>query len=131
MVHGAVLEEVRMLSNLETEHEKLLQIVFIGQPELKKKLALPKLEQLRQRVSVYYQLGPLTFDETMDYIHYRLRLASGGKDQFFTPEAILSIYEFAKGIPRVINQLCDSALLTGYLSETRLIDHDIIREVIS
>ncbi len=125
-----VLEEIRMLSNLETESEKLIQIILIGQPELKKKLALPRLEQLRQRISVYYHLDPLSYAETVEYILHRLKVASGTDNEFFTPEALKLIYEFSQGIPRLINQICDSALLTGFADDKKVIDKDTLLEVI-
>ncbi len=124
------LEEVRLLSNLETENEKLIQIIFLGQPELKKKLALTRLEQLRQRIAVYYHLSPLTIEETKEYILYRLKVASGSDRQFFTEEALNMIFQFSKGVPRLVNQICDSALLSGYVSEANVIEEKIMREVI-
>jgi general secretion pathway protein A len=127
----ACLEEVRMLSNLETEKEKLIQIILIGQPELKKKLELPVLTQLSQRVSVYYHLDPLRVEDTKRYIVHRLNLVrANGRDYFglFTEEAIQAIYKISKGIPRVINNLCDHALLTGFVSETRSITDQIVSE---
>ena len=127
----SVLEEVRLLSNLETENEKLIQIIFLGQPELKKKLALDRLEQLRQRIAVFYHLSPLTRQETHDYIIHRLKIASSSDRQYLTPEAIDLVYEFSRGIPRLINQICDSAFLTGYVNETLLITDEILREVIA
>jgi len=126
----SVLEEVRMLSNLETENEKLIQIIFLGQPELKKKLALSRLEQLRQRIAVYYQLTPLDEKDTQKYIQHRLKVASGTNKTFFTKQAIDLIYEFSKGVPRLINQICDSALLTGYIYEKPLIGENLLQEVI-
>ena len=126
----AVLEEIRMLSNLETETDKLLQIILIGQPELKQKLALSGLEQLRQRVSVYFHLSPLVFEETGEYIIHRLKIASAGDRRYFTDEALKLVYQFSKGIPRLINQICDFALLTGYIEEVEIIDERIMHEVI-
>lgn len=126
----AVLEEVRMLSNLETENEKLIQVVFLGQPELKKKLALPRLEQLRQRIAVYFQLTPLTEDETRSYILHRLKIASGTDHEYFTEKSIGLIYQYSQGTPRLVNQICDSALLTGYIMEKKVIDDQILCEVI-
>jgi len=127
----SVLEEVRMLSNLETESEKLIQIIFLGQPELKAKLALPRLEQLRQRVAVYYNLTPLNQADAQQYILHRLNIASGNnKRKYFTDEALDLIYKFSKGVPRLINQICDSALLTGYINEEEKIDLKIMEEVI-
>ncbi len=126
----SVLEEVRMLSNLETENEKLIQILFIGQPELKAKLALPKLEQLRQRIAVFFQLTPLNREDTKDYIEHRLKVASGSDRKFFTDEALDLICQFSRGVPRIVNQICDSALLSGYIYEKPEIDKALITEVI-
>jgi len=126
----SILEEVRMLSNLETENEKLIQILFLGQPELKKKLALPRLEQLRQRIAVYFHLTPLSRNDMEIYINHRLKVASGKDMQLFTPEALNLIYKFSKGVPRLINQICDSALLTGYINDTIEIGETILNEVI-
>jgi len=129
----AVLEEVRMLSNLETEEEKLIQIVFLGQPELKKKLALPRLEQLRQRIALYFHLTPLTSEDAMSYIRHRLRVVSRDEEdpQIFTERALEMVIEFSGGVPRLINQICDSALLTGFVRDQRIIDADLMEEVIS
>ena len=110
----AVLEEVRMLSNLETEIDKLIQIVLIGQPELKQKLGLARLEQLRQRVAIYFHLSPLSFEEMQEYVLHRLKVASQSNREYFTPEALRLVYQFSKGVPRLVNQICDFALLTGY-----------------
>ncbi len=126
----AVLEEIRMLSNLETETEKLIQIILLGQPELKGILALNRLEQLRQRVAVYFHLTPLTETETKEYVLYRLKIASGSDHQYMTEEALAWVYKFSKGVPRLINQICDSAFLTGYITETPTIDDRIVKEVI-
>ncbi len=125
------LEEVRLLSNLETENEKLIQIIFLGQPELKKKLALARLEQLRQRIAVYYHLSPLTIEETFDYILHRLKVASGSDRKFFTDGALDLIYKFSRGVPRLVNQICDSSLLSGYVAEATIIDEKILHEVIA
>jgi len=126
----SVLEEVRMLSNLETETEKLIQIVLIGQPELKQKLGLSRLEQLRQRVAIYFHLSPLTFEEMQEYILYRLKVASQSNREYFTPEALRLVYQFSNGVPRLINQICDFALLTGYVDGLKIIDERIMQEVI-
>jgi len=126
----SLLEEVRMLSNLETENEKLIQIIFLGQPELKKKLSLPKLEQLRQRVAVYFHLTPLSKEDTLLYVKHRLKIASGSNKEFFTDRALDLVYSFSKGTPRLINQICDSALLSGYIYEMKKVDEKLITEVI-
>ncbi len=125
-----VLEEVRMFSNLETEKEKLIQIILLGQPQLKVKLENIKLVQFKQRVAVYYHLRSLNSEETRDYIFHRLKLVSLNGYDFFTPRAINLIYQYSKGIPRLINLVCDSALLSGYVYETNKITEKIIDEVI-
>ena len=127
----SVLEEIRMLSNLETEHEKLIQIILMGQPELKKILALNRLEQLRQRVSIYFHLTPLSKEETREYILYRLKVASNSDRQYFTEEALNKIYQYTRGVPRLINQLCDNALLTCYVDEKPTVDEKTLQEVIN
>ncbi|MFC1592676.1 ExeA family protein [Candidatus Omnitrophota bacterium] len=126
------LEEVRMLSNLETEREKLIQIILLGQPEFKDKLNSPVLEQLKQRVVVYYHLSPLSFPQTKEYINYRLQVAGlNGNVPMFFDGALYQIYYYSRGIPRLINSICDRALLTGYIKETWQITTDIINEVAS
>ncbi len=126
----SVLEEIRMLSNLETESEKLIQIILLGQPELKQKLALNRLEQLRQRIAVYYHLQPLTQEECLNYIVHRLRLASGSERRYFTEGALRLVFAFSKGVPRLVNQICDSALLAGYTCGADVIDEKILVEAI-
>lgn len=127
----SVLEEIRMLSNLETETEKLIQIILLGQPELKQKLTLARLEQLRQRVAVYFHLSPLSRQETKEYVIHRLKIASESSREYMTDQALAMVYEFSKGVPRLINQICDSAFLTGYVKEVELINEDILNEVIN
>lgn len=124
----SVIEEVRMLSNLETETEKLIQIVLIGQPELRKKLTHPKLEQFRQRVVLYYHLNSLNFEETAAYIKHRLNKASNNGIDIFTPEAIGQIYQYSRGIPRLINIACHNALISGLVYETKKITAEIVEE---
>ncbi|HQP12533.1 MAG TPA: AAA family ATPase [Candidatus Omnitrophota bacterium] len=128
---ASVLEEVRMLSNLETENEKLIQIIFIGQPELKKKLALARLEQLRQRIAVFYHLIPLSYKETREYILHRLKIASESDRRYFSDEALDQVWKYSKGVPRLVNQICDSALLTGYIAGVEEISAEIMQEVIA
>lgn len=123
----AALEQIRMLSNLETEKEKLLQIILIGQPEIKATLALPALRQLNERITVRYDLKPLSAAEVMTYIDHRLRVAGGpGKIQF-TQGAYRQVYDLSEGIPRRINALCDRALLIAYTKNIRRIDRRIVR----
>lgn len=123
-----VLEQIRLLSNLETETQKLLQIVLIGQPELAQHLLLPELRQLNQRITARYHLKPLSQEETLQYIAYRIRMAGGRKKVHFAPGAIKTVYKQSRGTPRVINALCDRALLIGYTKEARLITTGIIRQ---
>jgi general secretion pathway protein A len=123
----AILEQIRLLSNLETETEKLLQIVLIGQPELAEHLELNELRQLNQRITARYHLRELGSDETLQYIAYRLRVAGGRRKVRFTRRAVKAIYRCSGGVPRVINAICDRALLVGYTVESRDITVPIIR----
>ncbi|MFH1458691.1 MAG: AAA family ATPase [Candidatus Omnitrophota bacterium] len=126
-----VLEEVRMLSNLETEKEKLIQIILVGQPQLKEKLKNIRLEQFKQRVAVFYHLSSLNRQETQNYISHRLKLVSAnGTYDLFNSEAIDLVHQHSNGIPRVINLICDSALLSGYIYDVKKITEKIIDEVI-
>ena len=124
------LEQIRLLSNLETEKEKLLQIVLVGQPELNHKLQDPALLQLSQRVTVRYHILPLDKGEVKHYIAHRLKTAGAAKHLQFTIQAIEAIYAYSHGTPRVINILCDRALLGGFVRETFVIDQEIIQECI-
>jgi len=125
-----VLEQIRLLSNLETEKEKLLQIVLIGQPELLERLKLHELRQLNQRITARYHLNPLDEQETRQYIAYRIHIAGGKKRIQFTPKAYKLIYKHGKGIPRLINSICDRSLLVGYTREKKIIDHHIIKQAL-
>ena len=125
------LEELRMLSNLETEKSKLLQIVLVGQPNLRDKLAAPELEQLRQRITVSYHLPPLDADETGRYINHRLRRASIGAPVEFPRDATTMIHARSRGVPRLINVICDAVLVFGYAEDRRIFDGPMIREVLS
>lgn len=127
----SVLEEVRMLSNLETETEKLIQIVLLGQPELKKKLALPRLEQFRQRVVFHYHLEPLNKKEAGEYIKHRLKKAGNVSGDIFEENAIDEIYKHSKGVPRLINVMCHNALISGLIYETKKINQKIALEAIA
>ena len=126
-----LLEEVRLLTNLETPNSKLLQVILVGQPELDFTLDQPQFRSLKQRVSVRYCLQPLNPKEVKEYIKRRLRVAGAKNTYLFTPEALKRIYRYSKGIPRLINIVCDNALVNGYASEKQVIGDDIIREVIS
>ncbi len=125
-----LLEEVRLLSNLETDQHKLLQIVLIGQPELREKLNEPGLRQLRQRITVRYHLAPLDRFETARYIAHRLRVAGADGRPTFSPWAIRSIHRYAGGVPRLINAVCDKALLYGYVNGTYELKVRAVRQAI-
>ncbi len=125
-----VLEELRMLSNLETARSKLLQVVLIGQPELAGKLARPGLRQLRQRIGLIAELRPLTYRETARYIDHRLAVAGYASDALFTRLAVWKIYRASRGIPRLVNVVCDKALVLGYAADARRIGWSIVSQVV-
>jgi general secretion pathway protein A len=125
-----ILEQVRLLSNFETPKEKLLQILLVGQPELEVKLALPELRQLRQRIGLRCRIPPLTADQIPDYIRSRLRIAGARDLALFTDSAIGRIAEYAGGIPRLINLVCDHCLLFGYAEQKGKIDRNIVGQAI-
>ena len=129
----SVLEQIRMLSNLETEKEKLLQIILVGQPELRDKLNSKKLKQLRQRITVRFHMTPLDDDELSSYIYHRLHIAGmNQKNKInFTPEALNEIYVYSEGVPRLINVVCDKCLLLGYSKETYTITDEMVKASIS
>lgn len=124
------LEDIRMLSNLQTDDRTLLQIMLVGQPELKDRLNMPDLRQLAQRIAVNYHITPLDEDQTRQYIAYRIQLA-GGSPALFAPEAIKGIYKHSGGIPRTINLICDTALVYGFADELKRIDVAVIEKVIA
>ena len=126
----SVLEEVRLLSNLETERAKLLQIVLMGQPELRQKLDLPKLAQLKQRVAVAYHLQPLNLAETIGYIKHRQQKV-GTRSTAFTAEAMELVFGYSRGVPRLINLACERALLTGYAERINPVDAVLMQQVIT
>jgi general secretion pathway protein A len=124
------LEQIRLLSNIETEKEKLLQIILVGQPELYQKLQLSALRQLRQRIAVYIHIKPLEKRDIKGYIYHRItrvmRNPNGLNSIIFTENALDLIFEYTQGSPRTINILCDRALLAGFVAETNSIDERII-----
>jgi type II secretory pathway predicted ATPase ExeA len=124
-----VLEEVRLLTNLETSSEKLLQIVLCGQPELERKLGLPQVRQLRQRITLRSKTYPLSAEESHHYVEERLRVAGWDGRPIFTPEALDIIHRYAHGIPRVINLLCEHALISGFADHKAPIDPTTIVEL--
>jgi type II secretory pathway predicted ATPase ExeA len=123
-----VLESIRLLSNFETSKDKLLQILLVGQPELAVRLNSPELRQLKQRVMLRHHLRVLSLQECCEYVSNRLKVA-GSDRTIFTPSALESVYSHSGGIPRIVNVLCDNALLTGYALGKKEIDTGIIREV--
>jgi len=125
-----LLEEIRMLSNLETDNSKLLQIVLVGQPELRATLSAPALLQLRQRININCHIHALSRKETEEYISHRLDVAGNVDAVEFPGETLDYIYRYCKGIPRLINIICDFLLLSAFVEETRTIDIDMVSEII-
>ncbi len=124
-----VLEEIRLLTNLETSTEKLLQIVLSGQPELEDKLSRPELRQLRQRITMRCRTLPLTLEETAKYVETRLAVAGADGRPIFSPEAVEAIFDYSRGIPRVINLLCEHGLINAFAQEQRPVSVATIQEV--
>jgi type II secretory pathway predicted ATPase ExeA len=124
-----VLEEIRLLTNLETATEKLLQIILTGQPELEEKLKLPQLRQLRQRITLRCRTAELSLDETFGYIAERLRIAGASGDPIFSKEAIQTIHMYSQGIPRVVNLLCEHSLINAYVDHLRPVPAHLVEEV--
>jgi general secretion pathway protein A len=116
-----VLEEIRLLTNLETHTEKLLQIVLVGQPELEQKLKQPHLRQLRQRLTLRAKTHPLKLEETKAYIRQRLRIAGSNGQQIFDPESVVLIHRYANGIPRIINLLCEHCLVSAFVDQQKIV----------
>src|ERR1700746_1085451 len=121
-----VLEEIRMLTNLEAFTENLLQIVLVGQPELEHKLKQPQLRQLRQRLTLRAKTHPLTLDETKAYVQQRLRIAGSNGQQIFTPESLVSIHRYSTGIPRVINLLCEHCLVSAFVDQQKMVEPTVV-----
>jgi general secretion pathway protein A len=124
-----VLEEVRLLTNLETSTEKLLQIVLSGQPELEEKLRLPQLRQLRQRIMLRCKTSSMSQEQTRDYITERLRTAGAGPEPIFSQQAMDAVHLFSLGIPRVINLLCEHSLVNAFVEQQRTIQPGVVEEV--
>ena len=129
-LNGATLEELRMLCNIHSAGDQLLQIVLVGQPELLDMLVRPEAAQIAQRVSVEYHLGPLTLDETREYIAHRLSVA-GATDPIFMEDAVLAVFVCSGGVPRLINTLCDYALVYAYGNDMKTVTGEIIKGVVS
>src|SRR6185369_12422354 len=125
-----LLEQVRLLSNIETDDRKLLQIILLGQPELRDRLNNPSLRQLRQRITVRYHLKPLTRLEVSQYIQHRLELAGANGIPYFSQPALWRIYWYSGGVPRLINAVCDKALLAGYVARSNRINWRAVQRAI-
>jgi len=121
-----LLEQVRLLSNLETDDRKLLQIVLMGQPELRDRLNNPKLKQLRQRITVRYHLSALNRLEVSHYIQHRIEVSGGNGAPFFTRPALWRVHRYSGGIPRLVNALCDKTLLAGFVKQTDCISWNMV-----
>src|SRR5579862_9226908 len=124
-----VLEEIRLLTNLETSTEKLLQIVLAGQPELEERLKLPQLRQLRQRITLRCRTSALSLEETYGYIAERLRIAGANGEPIFSKEAIQAVHLYSRGIPRVVNLLCEHAMINAYVDTLRPVPAHLVEEV--
>jgi general secretion pathway protein A len=124
----SVLEQIRMLSNLETEKEKMLQVVLLGQSEFDQMLKSPRMKQLNQRISIRLHLTPFSRSETESYVYHRLTLAGSRGSITLSKSALDEIYKFSKGIPRLINLLCDRALMGGFVEQTYYIDKQVIKK---
>jgi general secretion pathway protein A len=123
-----VLEEIRLLTNLETAQGKLLQILLVGQPELAKKLDAPMLRQLKQRVALWFRLRLLSEQETSDYVRYRLKRAGEQSGEIFTAMALEQIYRYSEGTPRLINTLCDNAMMSAFALRKEQVAPEVIEE---
>lgn len=128
-----MLEEIRLLSNLETINEKLVQIMLLGQQELNEKLRSPQLRQLKQRIGIKYHIPPLDSNETRDYIDHRLRVAGYEPRErpLFTVSALSEVYRYTKGFPRLINIVCDSVLIAAYTENQKQITAQMVRKIVS
>lgn len=121
-----MLEQVRLLSNLETDNRKLLQIVLMGQTELRDRLNRHEMRQLRQRITVRYHLHPLSRQEVTQYVQHRLHVSGANGTPYFTRPALWRVYNYSKGIPRLVNAICDKSLLAGYVQQSRKIDYGTV-----
>jgi type II secretory pathway predicted ATPase ExeA len=124
-----LMEEIRLFANIETDTDKLLPLVLVGQPELATRLSDPSLRQLKQRVALRCELAPLQLADTAAYIAARIRVAGGDAARVFTREAVGTIHEYARGVPRNINVICDNALVSGYALGERPVGRRVVLEV--
>jgi general secretion pathway protein A len=125
-----LLEQIRLLSNLETDNRKLLQIVLLGQPELRGRLNNPRLRQLRQRITVRYHLPPLKRFEVTQYVQHRLHVSGGNGTPYFTRPALWRVHHYSQGIPRLVNAVCDKALLAGFVQQSERIDFRMVGQAV-
>src|ERR1043165_3279363 len=126
-----LLEQVRLLSNLETDERKLLQIILMGQPELRDRLNDPALRQLRQRITVRYHLRPLSRYEVSHYVQHRLEVAGAKGAPYFTQPALWRVYRYSQGIPRLLNAVCDKALLAGFVQQQEKISFSMVGRAVN
>jgi general secretion pathway protein A len=124
-----VLEEIRLLTNLETSTAKLLQVVLCGQPELDEKLKLPQVRQLRQRITLRCHTSPLTLEETFGYVRERLRIAGANGEPIFSKEALELVHNYSQGIPRLVNVLCEHSMIGAYVDHLRPVPACMVEEV--
>jgi general secretion pathway protein A len=129
-LNDELLEQVRLLSNLEIDNRKLLQIVLMGQPELRDRLNQHRLRQLRQRITVRYHLRPLNRHEVSHYVQHRLHVSGGNGTPCFSPAALWRVYRYSKGIPRLVNAVCDKALLAGFVQQRERINFGMVGRAI-
>lgn len=122
-----LLEEIRLLSNLETTEARMIQIVLVGQPELDELFKQPRFRQIKQRINLRYHLRPLSYHETEEYIEKRLKI-TGAKNPLFTKRAVKEIYDYSGGVPRLINILCDNSLLNAFASDLTVVDTECVEE---
>jgi len=125
-----LLEQVRLLSNLETDNRKLLQIVLMGQPELRDRLNNPRLKQLRQRITVRYHLWPLSRQEVAHYVRHRLKVSGANGTPCFTGPALWRVHRYSGGIPRLVNAVCDKALLAGFVQQAKKINYRMVNRAV-
>jgi general secretion pathway protein A len=126
---GELLEEIRMMTNVESFTEKLLQIVLVGQPELEQTIKQPQLRQLRQRVTLRARTYPLTLGEMKLYVSQRLRIAGSNVEEMFDPEALAAIYRYSNGIPRVVNLICEQCLVSAFVDQHRVVTAHVVDAV--
>lgn len=126
---GELLEEIRMMTNVESSTEKLLQIVLVGQPELERKLKQPQLRQLRQRITLRARTFPLTLGEMKLYVNQRLRIAGSNGQQLFDPASLDAIYRYSNGIPRVVNLICEQCLVSAFVDQQKVVKAAVVEAV--